>query len=132
MSILYSETIGVSVTFFLDPTVRTTDTHCTTEEPSCTNRHPLSRVHRSGLSVELISFSLSPKRAYRVGPELGKGGFGTVYAGERIKDSHPVAIKHIAKAKISEWCQVRGNRFHIVQRLSRVLLATAVTALQPS
>ena len=41
-----------------------------------------------------------------MGPELGKGGFGTVYAGERIKDCHAVAIKHIAKTKISEWCQV--------------------------
>ena len=46
------------------------------------------------------------EKAYKMGPLLGKGGFGTVYAGERTKDSLSVAIKVIKKAKITQWCKV--------------------------
>ena len=44
---------------------------------------------------------------FKVGHVLGKGGFGIVYAGVRNRDGLQVAIKHIAKAKIKDWGQVR-------------------------
>ncbi|XP_059686993.1 serine/threonine-protein kinase pim-1-like [Gavia stellata] len=72
-------------------------------------RDSLARLG-SGSGGELHSAQLRPakekeplEQLYEVGPLLGSGGFGSVYSGIRLSDSTPVAIKHVARERISEW-----------------------------
>ncbi|KAM6311221.1 serine/threonine-protein kinase pim-1-like [Podargus strigoides] len=65
---------------------------------------------RSGAGGELPTGEPQPgkekeplEKLYRVGPLLGSGGYGSVYSGIRLSDSTPVAIKHAARDRISQW-----------------------------
>jgi len=54
---------------------------------------------------------------YKVGEVLGKGGFGIVYAGVSRKDNTRVAIKHIAKAKVTAMEMLNGRKVPLELKL---------------
>ncbi|XP_046912185.2 uncharacterized protein LOC124493152 [Dermatophagoides farinae] len=57
------------------------------------------------------------EKNYNVSNILGRGGFGTVYAGIRIRDGLPVAIKHIKRDNVTSWEQYNGRPVPMEVRL---------------
>ncbi|XP_048173064.1 serine/threonine-protein kinase pim-2-like [Corvus hawaiiensis] len=43
---------------------------------------------------------------YQLGPQLGSGGFGTVFSGIRLSDGSPVAIKRVARESVLQWYEL--------------------------
>ncbi|XP_053836677.1 serine/threonine-protein kinase pim-2-like [Vidua macroura] len=43
---------------------------------------------------------------YQLGPQLGSGGFGTVFSGIRLSDGSPVAIKRVARQSVLQWVEL--------------------------
>ncbi|XP_042525126.1 serine/threonine-protein kinase pim-2 isoform X2 [Dipodomys spectabilis] len=64
---------------------------------------------------------------YRLGPLLGKGGFGTVFAGHRVADRLQVAIKVISRNRVLGWSTLSDS---VTCPLEVALLWKVVAAVQ--
>ena len=93
--------------------------------PNCEKRRARKAAQMAAArNMNRLPFEL----AYRVGDVLGRGGFGTVYAGVRVIDGAPVAIKHVAKNKVTDWTTMVGRKvpmelklLHSVQSVDGVI-----------
>lgn len=54
------------------------------------------------------------KRNYKLGPEIGRGGFGVVYSGFRVADREPVAIKYVARRNVTDWAHLRSREVSFI------------------
>ncbi|XP_062345050.1 serine/threonine-protein kinase pim-1-like, partial [Cinclus cinclus] len=75
------------------------------------NRKNVCKAYHNAESVVPSARAEKPplEQLYREGPLLGSGGFGSVYAGTRLADGVPVAIKRVSRDRVLEWARLHDG-----------------------
>ncbi|XP_068051060.1 serine/threonine-protein kinase pim-1-like [Anomalospiza imberbis] len=68
--------------------------------PSAGRRQPLPGTQQEAGQKKQL------QELYQLGPQLGSGGFGTVFSGIRLSDRSPVAIKRVARESVRRWVEL--------------------------
>ncbi|XP_053802902.1 uncharacterized protein LOC128790305 isoform X2 [Vidua chalybeata] len=68
--------------------------------PSAAGRRPLPGAQQEAGQKKQL------QELYQLGPQLGSGGFGTVFSGIRLSDGSPVAIKRVARESVLQWVEL--------------------------
>ncbi|CAJ0942254.1 unnamed protein product, partial [Mesorhabditis belari] len=66
-------------------------------------------TYKTNLLHNKVHGSKEFRKQYRLIEEMGRGGFGVVYQGERISDNLPVAIKFIRHKNVREWTMTNNQ-----------------------
>ncbi|XP_039631913.1 serine/threonine-protein kinase pim-2-like isoform X1 [Polypterus senegalus] len=71
------------------------------------------------------------EKQYKVGQLLGSGGFGTVYAAQRLSDGLPVAVKHISRDKIHHWARIPNESVPVPMEIALLQRLRSGGSLNP-
>ncbi|XP_051525933.1 serine/threonine-protein kinase pim-2-like [Myxocyprinus asiaticus] len=61
------------------------------------------------------------EKQYKFGALLGSGGFGSVFAGQRISDGQQVAIKQISCDRVQQWARLPGEANMVPMEIALLL-----------
>ncbi|KAK6109539.1 Serine/threonine-protein kinase pim-3 domain protein [Brugia pahangi] len=66
------------------------------------------------------------KKQYKLGPELGRGGFGTVYSGFRVIDGLPVAVKYVSRNNVTGWQKIPSTDMKLPMEIVLLMKCTKI------
>lgn len=102
--------------------------------------HRISKTLTKMLDIRIVDFHFeqteetkrkdgkeSFEKQYQLGALLGSGGFGSVFAGQRISDGLQVAVKQISSDRVQQWARLADEPNPVPMEIALLLRLGGVT-----